>query len=599
MIIDGDDALDNNPHIFDFYNNFYQDTGAEFTYGSCWSEADQIPLIAQPYPPEIKESGEYRSYKFNWGIPYTHLRTFKKHLINAVQDRVFQHDGSWMKAGGDVGLFYELIENADPTKIHAISEITYIYNDLNPLNDYKVNSKEQTQNADRATNKMNSTNEQTVLIAIPTDKNVYPETFKSIYDLEIPQGINTTFQYFYGYQIDQVRNLMAEWGKSFDYTLWVDSDIVLPKDALVKLLSHQKDFVSGLYRRKIDDTLELYYDSNGGQKNYHPYEVVNSGLINVSGCGFGCVLTSRNLLNSMEYPHFVYHSALTMKETVSEDISFCNKAKELGYSIYADTSLFCGHIGTNNFNLDEFQIREQATDNKIGGNYKELPTKLERIEYLYNDYPNTCIPKGHMEALKNATPTLLDVSKEFIVYDIGSELLYWSREFSEMFPNAKIYHFEGNSELEKLYYKVGLENYHMGILAGEEKAVNLDINNETGSLSIFEENKSFGQEAWTTFSKGTSTANTLSKAVLENNYRLPDFIKLDIQGAELEVMRGSEEIIKEAKVVVVELQHTDYLIGAPLKEEIIEYMGSIGFENLGEFYRNGFDGDYLFVNNNK
>ena len=41
----------------------------------------------------------------------------------------------------------------------------------------------------------------TILIAIPTNKYVEPETFKSIYDLIIPDGYRTEFQFFYGYQI--------------------------------------------------------------------------------------------------------------------------------------------------------------------------------------------------------------------------------------------------------------------------------------------------------------------------------------------------------------------------------------------------------------
>ncbi len=66
MILDGDDWLVNNPNIFHLYNNLYHD-GAEFTYGSCWSLADNIPLVAQPYPPEVKAAKDYRNYKFNFG----------------------------------------------------------------------------------------------------------------------------------------------------------------------------------------------------------------------------------------------------------------------------------------------------------------------------------------------------------------------------------------------------------------------------------------------------------------------------------------------------------------------------------------------------
>lgn len=580
IILDGDDALDNNPHIFDFYNNFYQNNSTEFTYGSCWSEADKIPLIAQPYPPEIKESKSYRSYKFNWGIPYTHLRTFKKYLINDVQDQVFQHNGEWVKAGGDVGLFYELIERADPNKIYAISEIFHIYNDLNPLNDYKINSEEQNETAQRLTNNMI---DKKILIAIPTNKNICPETYKSIYDLKIPDGYSTDFQYFYGYQIDQIRNLIANWGQRYDYTLWVDSDIILPSNTLTKLLAHEKDIISGLYSRKIDSNLELYEDFEGGQVTINPDKIVSTGLRKVSGCGFGCVLTSNKVLNHIQYPHFYYKSALTMEETVSEDLYFCNKAKEHGYAIYADTSLLCGHIGEKVFSVDTKWI-----------GYNEINSQIDRIKHLYAAYPDVGIPKEHMTALADIVPKYL--SGPFTTYDIGSELLYWSRNFNELFPETTIYKFEGNPLMAELYEEVGESNYHIGVLAEEEKDIVLDVNNETGSFTIYEENKSYGQENVTSFSKRTERAYPLKKIVEERHFALPDLIKFDIQGAELQVIKGSQEIVKHAKLVIVELQHQDYILGAPMADEVIDYMTSIGFENLGEFCRNGVDGDFLFLN---
>lgn len=148
MLLDGDDWLVNDPTIFDMYNNIYNE-GAEFTYGSCWSVCDNIPLIAQEYPPEVKESKSYRQYRFNWNMPYTHLRTFKGELLHGyIHDKgywAFKCPATfdWLKAGGDTALFYALIEYADPDKVICIPDIVYHYNDANPLNDYKVNSEEQ------------------------------------------------------------------------------------------------------------------------------------------------------------------------------------------------------------------------------------------------------------------------------------------------------------------------------------------------------------------------------------------------------------------------------------------------------------------------
>jgi len=149
MLLDGDDSLVNDNQIFHFYNNLYDGT-TEFTYGSCWSMVDNIPLVSQHYPEEIKLQKKYRQHKFNWNMPYTHLRTFKCYLLNGVSDSNFKDENeNWYKAGGDGSIFYTVIEKADPSKIKVVSDIVYNYNDISPLNDYKVNSEEQTKNANK------------------------------------------------------------------------------------------------------------------------------------------------------------------------------------------------------------------------------------------------------------------------------------------------------------------------------------------------------------------------------------------------------------------------------------------------------------------
>lgn len=357
MMIDGDDWLNYDNSIFDFYNNIYKND-IEFTYGSCWSLVDNIPLIAQEYPPEIKENRDYRNYKFNWGMPYTHLRTFRKYLINDISDNKFKDEnGNWFKAGGDNATFYNIIEKADPNKIKVIQNIHYVYNDTNPLNDYKVNGEEQ----NLVARKITSMQEKKILIAIPTNKYIETETFKSIYDLEIPDGYKVDFQYFYGYSIEQVRNLIADWViRGYDYLFSVDSDIAFPKDTLKKLLSHDKDLVSGMYRqRKNDQIIEIYIPSkNGGTRNI-TIDEINSSLIEISGCGFGCVLIKKKLFMDIPYPQFEYKMNNPHNILISEDNDFCLKAIDKGFKLYCDTTILCEHIGSTKFVINKVVKTQQ------------------------------------------------------------------------------------------------------------------------------------------------------------------------------------------------------------------------------------------------
>jgi glycosyltransferase involved in cell wall biosynthesis len=419
MMIDGDDKLAPRNDIFQFYNTLYAD-GAEFTYGSSWSMADNIPLVAQNYPEEVKKNKAYRAYKFSWGVPYTHLRTFRQKLLGKIKDDASfkDKDGKWYRAGGDTAIFYSVIEQADPNKIRAVQDITYMYNDLNSLNDYKIHAEEQTMTANAiAPNILKKAQDtliiesnptpvtpkrkfvgltglkelqknwepvlaeakpplewkkdekvvmkdvtvpqfvpnikpKTILIAIPTNKYIEPECFKSIYDLIIPDGYTTEFQFFYGYRIDQIRNLIAHWSIRYDYTLWIDSDIIVPNDALVKMIKANKDVISGCYIQRIPnkETLELFRKNGlGGVSPIPVSDLSPPRLVQIDACGFGCVLTKGDVLRKMEKNHFHYTIALDHSQTISEDVYFCKKATDLGFEIWADTSIICPHIGAHTY----------------------------------------------------------------------------------------------------------------------------------------------------------------------------------------------------------------------------------------------------------
>lgn len=368
MLIDGDDSLRSDNNIFNFYNNLFANGKTEYAYGSCWSLVDNIPLVAQPYPKQVRINKDYRNYKFNWGMPYPHLRVFKKYLLNEVTDDVFvDESGNWYRAGGDNATFYNIIEQADPDKVVAVQEIFYNYNDLNPLNDYKINGELQNNNAAKITKnndgqlsekKTSETGDKLkkILIAIPTSKNIEADTFKSIYDLIVPEGYETHYQHFYGYNVDQVRNLIAEWivKGTYDYLLSVDYDIILPNDTLVKLLSHDKDIVSGIYRQRKHDQqiIEIFEKNEFGGYNHIDYDKIkDKGLVKVGACGFGCVLIKKQVMVDIGYPQFVYHSALNHSNTFSEDLDFCRKAELKNFEIYADTSILCEHIGSYIFRV--------------------------------------------------------------------------------------------------------------------------------------------------------------------------------------------------------------------------------------------------------
>ena len=255
-----------------------------------------------------------------------------------------------------------------------------------------------------------------ILIAIPTNKYIEPETFKSIYDLEVPEGYETHFQFFYGYQIDQIRNLIAEWGKEFDYLFSVDSDIILPKDSLVKMLAWDKDIISGVYVQRSPGihTPEIYHDNEYGGVSNTPWEDIkhNNGLCEIAGCGFGCVLVKSEVLREMEYPHFLYSSAIDHSKSLSEDIYFCFKARRMGYKIWCDTTIQCDHVGALIFKVEDKRLTVTLNDENAGA---------EPVEPVMVSPKQAIVIRTHDDALSYAYADLADQSCR----SVGLEPVKW------------------------------------------------------------------------------------------------------------------------------------------------------------------------------
>lgn len=83
-------------------------------------------------------------------------------------------------------------------------------------------------------------------------------------------------------------------------------------------------------------------------------------------------------------------------------------------------------------------------------------------------------------------------------------------------------------------------------------------------------------------------STTLSKAVAGTPFAAPDLIKVDVQGAELSVLRGGLDVLSRAQAVVLEVSVVDSYKGAPLFAEVIRFMDEHGFvaSEIGTIWRN-------------
>lgn len=187
------------------------------------------------------------------------------------------------------------------------------------------------------------------LIAIPCMDQVPALFAKSLALLQKPDDCTLAMQM--GSLIYTSRNNLATMAiqSNYDYVFWMDSDMVFPQDALIRLMDTLKkndlDIISGLYFRRVPPYSPTLFDKlemRGNICSWSEFKEIPEGLFEIGGCGFGCVLMSTEVFLSVQAKHGNMFAPIGNN---GEDIAFCIRARDCGYKIWCDPAVICGHVG--------------------------------------------------------------------------------------------------------------------------------------------------------------------------------------------------------------------------------------------------------------
>lgn len=151
-----------------------------------------------------------------------------------------------------------------------------------------------------------------------------------------------------------------------DFVLWLDADMRFPKDALIRLLKHNKDIVG------------INYSNRGVPPGFvaiktikPPQKLVTSpdsaGLEDVEALGFGCVLMRGRVLRRIAAEHdgpMFWFDRNEDGGLVGEDVYFCNLARERGFDVCVDHDLSkeCAHVGTLEYRVEHAFAMQDGTE---------------------------------------------------------------------------------------------------------------------------------------------------------------------------------------------------------------------------------------------
>ena len=168
-------------------------------------------------------------------------------------------------------------------------------------------------------------------------------------------------------------------------------------------------------------------------------------------------------------------------------------------------------------------------------------------------------------------------SKKFYpvnIVDVGCGYGEWTKKMSKYFPKSEFYLFDANinNEIHLQNLKRITNNLYYKICLLSDTVDKYKFYNMGSGSSIFEENTSHQRTIDTI--KSSTLYSELPKNILNTQNNL---IKLDVQGAELKILNGLNDMLNSFEIVILEVSLHEYNKGAPLYLEVANFLDNNGF----------------------
>lgn len=177
----------------------------------------------------------------------------------------------------------------------------------------------------------------------------------------------------------------------------------------------------------------------------------------------------------------------------------------------------------------------------------------------------------------NAIIKLLNVRNFYPKYiiDVGCGYGEWTKKLIKVFPSSKYLLFDADknnkSYLDVLKRKFVNINYKICLLSDDDNYYTF-YNMGYGS-SIFEEQTRHPRKEENL--RSTTLINEITDELTKYNNNL---IKIDVQGAELKVLDGLKDCLKNFEVVILEVSLHNYNKNSPLFDDVSLYMKKKGYK---------------------
>jgi FkbM family methyltransferase len=187
---------------------------------------------------------------------------------------------------------------------------------------------------------------------------------------------------------------------------------------------------------------------------------------------------------------------------------------------------------------------------------------------------------GHIDTLE-----LLDLMRPLnprVIFDIGANVGTWTLLAKALYPDCEIHAFEPLTQHATKFRAAtsGIPGVtlHEVALGREGTSAKMHVNDLSDTSSILEPSET-GRCQWhfTTIEEVGLQLRGLDEYVSECRIPLPNLIKLDVQGFELEVLRHATKVLAHTKAVIAEVSFKEFYLGQCRFEDMVAFLAANKF----------------------
>jgi len=170
----------------------------------------------------------------------------------------------------------------------------------------------------------------------------------------------------------------------FEWIFWVDDDVIIPRNACLRLFQRQADIIGGLITTKSRPPQPLIYR----RKHDGPITDWQVGdVVPCEGMGWGCTLIKMEVFRRLERPWFAEERK--MLETAgeawtyqtTEDLPLMYRAVDAGFEkVYVDTSVNCRHMDWNTGRMFGWDTEHNAPYAQLKGERELFCTAEQQLK---------------------------------------------------------------------------------------------------------------------------------------------------------------------------------------------------------------------------